>query len=80
MTCEPSCSRGDVFALTPYVTPDGDRDGIPNVLLEAMACGLPVVVTLAGGVPELVRHEVNGLAAEPARRGRDRHADRLAAR
>ena len=57
--------RGDVFALTPYVTPDGDRDGIPNVLLEAMACGLPVVATLAGGVPELVRHEVNGLAAPP---------------
>jgi glycosyltransferase involved in cell wall biosynthesis len=31
------------------------------VLVEAMACGLPVVTTTAGGITELVRHEVNGL-------------------
>jgi glycosyltransferase involved in cell wall biosynthesis len=51
--------------LTPRVTPDGDRDGIPNVLVEAMACGLPVVTTSAGGVTELVRHGVNGLVSRP---------------
>ena len=55
----------DLFVLTPKVTADGDRDGIPNVLVEAMACGLPVVATDAGGVGELVRHDVNGLLAEP---------------
>jgi glycosyltransferase involved in cell wall biosynthesis len=55
----------DVFALTPFVTEDGDRDGVPNVLVEAMACGLPVVATSAGGVAELVRHTDNGLLAEP---------------
>jgi glycosyltransferase involved in cell wall biosynthesis len=55
----------DVFALTPRVTADGDRDGIPNVLVEAMACALPVVTTAAGGVTELVRHGQNGLVAEP---------------
>lgn len=55
----------DLFALTPYVTADGDRDGIPNVLVEAMATGLPVVSTLAAGVPELVSDGTSGLLAEP---------------
>lgn len=54
-----------VFALAPFVTTDGDRDGVPNVLVEAMACGLPVVSTRAAGVPDLVQHEHNGLLAEP---------------
>jgi len=57
--------RATVFALTPYELPGGDRDGIPNVLVEAMACGLPVVATTAGGITELVRHDVNGLLAAP---------------
>ena len=37
----PVLQGADLFALTPVVTADGDRDGIPNVVLEAMACGLP---------------------------------------
>ena len=57
--------QATLFALTPYVTEDGDRDGVPNVLVEAMACGLPVVSTTIGGVPELVTHAVNGLLAPP---------------
>jgi glycosyltransferase involved in cell wall biosynthesis len=58
--------EADVFALTPCITEDGDRDGVPNVLVEAMACGVPVVSTTVGGIPELVRHDVNGLLAPPA--------------
>jgi glycosyltransferase involved in cell wall biosynthesis len=55
----------DIFALTPCVTADGDRDGVPNVVVEAMACGLPIVTTDAGGIAEVVRHGVNGLLAPP---------------
>jgi len=57
--------RSDIFALTPCVTADGDRDGVPNVIVEAMACGLPVVTTDAGGIAEVVQHGVNGLIAPP---------------
>jgi len=57
--------HADIFALTPFVTDDGDRDGIPNALMEAMACSLPVVVTNAGGISELVTHEANGLMSTP---------------
>lgn len=42
-----------------------DRDGIPNVLVEAMAAGAPVVATNVSGIPELVDDEVNGLLVEP---------------
>jgi glycosyltransferase involved in cell wall biosynthesis len=61
----PIFQQADIFALTPFVTEDGDRDGIPNVLVEAMACGLPAVSTAVSGIPELIRHEYNGLLAQP---------------
>ncbi|MDB9527262.1 glycosyltransferase family 4 protein [Oscillatoria sp. CS-180] len=53
--------RADVFVLPCLVTDDGDRDGIPNVLLEAMATGLPVITTAISGITELVQSEQNGL-------------------
>src|SRR5690349_12056162 len=54
-----------IFALTPMQTEDGDRDGIPNVLVEAMAVGLPVITTAVAGIPELVDNNRNGLLYQP---------------
>jgi glycosyltransferase involved in cell wall biosynthesis len=54
-----------VFCLPCRIAGDGDRDGIPNVLMEAMACGLPVVTTPVSGIPELLVHDVNGLLVPP---------------
>jgi glycosyltransferase involved in cell wall biosynthesis len=50
-----------VFVLPCVVLDDGDRDGIPNVMAEAMACALPVVVSNISGIPELVENGVNGV-------------------
>jgi glycosyltransferase involved in cell wall biosynthesis len=55
--------HADLFALTPRVTDDGDRDGVPNVLVEAMACGLPIVSTRVGGIAEVIASGSNGLLA-----------------
>ncbi|MHB1936087.1 MAG: glycosyltransferase [Acidobacteriaceae bacterium] len=53
--------QADVFALPCLVTGDGDRDGIPNVLIEAMAQRVPVISTDVSGISELVTHMENGL-------------------
>ena len=50
-----------IFALPCQVADDGDRDGIPNVFMEAMAMGLPVVSTDVSGIPELIHHNRNGI-------------------
>ena len=57
--------QASVFALAPQVMEDGDRDGIPNVLAEAMAAGLPVVSTCVSGIPELVENDRTGLLVDP---------------
>ena len=58
-------SRAAMVVLACRVGTDGDRDGLPTVLLEAMARGLPVISTAVAGIPELVLHEQNGLLVAP---------------
>lgn len=57
--------RADVFVLGCEVTANGDRDGIPNVLMESMAMGVPVVATTVSAIPELVEDGVTGLLVPP---------------
>jgi glycosyltransferase involved in cell wall biosynthesis len=54
-----------VFALPCQIMEDGDRDGFPNVLAEAMAMGVPVVSTHISGIPEMITDGVHGLLVPP---------------
>ena len=55
--------ESDLFVLGCRQAADGDRDGIPNVVAEAMAMGVPVAATDISGVPELVEHGATGMLA-----------------
>jgi len=57
--------RAHLFVLGCEVAPNGDRDGIPNVLFESMAMGVPVVATNLSAIPELVETEKTGLLVDP---------------
>ena len=50
-----------MFVLPCILTDNGDRDGIPNVLIEAMAMQVPVISTEVSGIPELVEHNESGI-------------------
>lgn len=51
----------DVFLMPSVTAKNGDEEGIPVVLMEAMAAGVPVVASRHAGIPELVAHERTGL-------------------
>lgn len=56
---EIGCSH--LFVHPSRTTADGNREGVPNALLEAMATGLPVVATRHGGIPEAITNGISGL-------------------
>lgn len=59
--------QADLFVLGSEVAADGDRDGIPNVILESMAMGVPVAATAVSAIPEAVESGRTGLLVAPGR-------------
>ena len=57
--------QADIFALACRVAHDGDRDGLPNVLMEAQSQGLPCVATRVSAISELIEADVTGLLVAP---------------
>lgn len=55
----------DAFVLPSIVLPNGWMEGLPNVLIEALAAGVPAIATRMSGIPELIRDGETGLLAEP---------------
>lgn len=57
--------QATIMALPCIIGKNGDRDGIPNVLIEALYMEVPVISTPVSGIPELITSEVNGLLVPP---------------
>jgi glycosyltransferase involved in cell wall biosynthesis len=62
--------KGDVYALPCIWASDNDVDGLPQMLMEAMACGLPAVSTQLVGIPDLIQDGETGLLVEPNHPGK----------
>jgi len=57
--------EADLFVLPSKIAADGDRDGLPNVLMEAASQALPALATTISGIPEFIATEENGVLVEP---------------
>jgi glycosyltransferase involved in cell wall biosynthesis len=55
----------EIFALASRIARDGDRDGLPNVLMEAQSQALACIATSVSAIPELIEHEHTGLLVKP---------------
>ena len=58
-------NQADAFVLGCRILPNGDRDGVPNVVVEAMAMGVPVATTDVSALPELAVHGKTALTCPP---------------
>lgn len=58
-------NKAKMFVLPCVISKNGDRDGIPNVMIEALAMCTPVISTTVSGVPEIIIDHETGLAVEP---------------
>jgi glycosyltransferase involved in cell wall biosynthesis len=61
-----SYRASDLFVLASKIVDDGDRDGLPNVLMEAQSQGLCCLSTTISGIPELIEHQRTGWLVGPA--------------
>jgi glycosyltransferase involved in cell wall biosynthesis len=57
--------KADLFVLASCIAPDGDRDGLPNVLMEAQSQGLACIASNVSAVPELIEDGATGLLLPP---------------
>ena len=55
----------DIFVAPRVIHPSGKRDGIPNTVIEALSCGMPVVSSNIHALPEVVRNGETGLTVPP---------------
>jgi glycosyltransferase involved in cell wall biosynthesis len=55
----------DLFVLASKIDPDGDRDGLPNVLMEAQSQALACIATTTGAIPELIVPDETGVLVPP---------------
>jgi glycosyltransferase involved in cell wall biosynthesis len=62
-------SNNDAFLCPSVRAKDGDMDGIPTVLMEAMAYGIPVISTRLSGIPDMIDHKLTGFITEATPEG-----------
>ncbi|MCD6329000.1 MAG: glycosyltransferase family 4 protein [Candidatus Cloacimonetes bacterium] len=58
-------NKARMFVLPCVISKNGDRDGIPNVMIEALAMRTPVISTTISGVPEIIQNNITGITVEP---------------
>ena len=57
--------KSDLFILPSRIDETGDRDGLPNVIVEAQSQGMAVISTNISGIPELIQNDSNGILIQP---------------
>ena len=57
-------AKADLFVLNSKIDDNGDRDGLPNVIVEAQSQALAVLSTNISGIPELIKQDENGILVE----------------
>ncbi len=57
-------ASADIFVAPSVTAKDGDKEGIPTAIMEAMASGLPIVASNSGGICEIIEDEKNGYLVE----------------